>query len=78
MGFDGVPKLYPHTDALNPYRADHAARSENAAKPKVQKTGKDEQVTGVYKELPQYGDDADEDVLEVLRGEISNIRLSHA
>lgn len=59
MGFDGVPRIYPQTDPLNPYLAEHAARSENASKPRVKEAKKDEKVIGVHKELPQY-DDEDE------------------
>ena len=59
MGFDGIPRLFPHSDALNPYRADAAARKASAGRKKVSEAEKDEEVIPTHHDLPQYDEESE-------------------
>lgn len=73
MGFDGVYRPNSVPDALNPYLADRAAKAANAKKPQVKQAQKEESVVSVYKELPQYGDDEEQEGQEFSEDEIAKI-----
>lgn len=62
MAFDGVtrPSQLTPADPLNPYLAAHSAKADEVKKPQVKKSQKDEETTGVHKELPQYGEEEEE------------------
>ncbi|MEB3287328.1 MAG: hypothetical protein VKJ04_07480 [Vampirovibrionales bacterium] len=62
MGFEGIQKaaLFNAGGPINPYLADQAAKADKLKKPQVTGTERDENVTGVYKELPHYGDEDEE------------------
>jgi len=68
MSFDGIRPSQMHTsaDPLSPYLAAHEARTEEARRPQVKQTTKDESSTAVHKELPQYGEEEEEDEQPVL------------
>lgn len=63
MGFDGIfrpSQVTPSAGPLNPYTADNLARTEQAGKPLVEKTAKEEALKALQEEQRQY-DETDEE-----------------
>lgn len=73
MSFEGIPRpaqVNPYTDALNPYAAGNAARSEQAGKPLVKSLNKEERIKGLQRDGRQQGEqDEDEEAGDIFSQE---------
>jgi uncharacterized FlaG/YvyC family protein len=64
MSFDGLPRpaqINPYGDAMNPYLAANAARSEQAGQPLVKKLDQEEQVKSLQREQRDNSGSDDEE-----------------